>query len=123
MGPNASEIWLQKTSVTAAKARIVTPSILIVVGFMCLRLMGITLAISGSRPIANHTARFYRESAALLCSPCLGWFRNRSMAVRRDLFPIRVASANPRDVKPSAESPRAWISDGANIKGIEHIYS
>jgi hypothetical protein len=27
-----------------------------------------TTAISGSRPSANHTARFYRESAALLCS-------------------------------------------------------
>ena len=29
---------------------------------------GRTLAISGSRPYANHTTRFYRESAASLCS-------------------------------------------------------
>jgi hypothetical protein len=29
---------------------------------------GLTRAISGSRPYANHTARFYRESAALRCS-------------------------------------------------------
>jgi hypothetical protein len=28
-----------------------------------------TVAISGSRPYANHTDRFYRESAALRCSP------------------------------------------------------
>jgi hypothetical protein len=28
------------------------------------RLSGLTSAISGSRPQANHTARFYRESAA-----------------------------------------------------------
>ena len=30
--------------------------------------MGRTFAISGSRPSANHTDRFYRESAALLSS-------------------------------------------------------
>ena len=27
------------------------------------------VAISGSRPSANHTDRFYRESAVLVCSP------------------------------------------------------
>ena len=33
---------------------------------------GRTVAISGSRPSANHTAKFYRESAALRGSPCPG---------------------------------------------------
>ena len=36
-------------------------------GFSC----RLTLAISGSRPWANHTAGFYRESAASLCSAFL----------------------------------------------------
>ena len=31
--------------------------------------IALTIAISGSRPYANHTARLYRESAASLSSP------------------------------------------------------
>ena len=34
----------------------------------CIFVTPLTRAISGSRPYANHTARFYRESAALRCS-------------------------------------------------------
>jgi hypothetical protein len=34
-----------------------------------------TIAISGSRPYANHTARFYRESAALRGSVAYGMNR------------------------------------------------
>jgi len=48
-------------------------------------LLGLTSAISGSRPYADHTAGFCRESAALLSSPLL-----RSM---RD--PIKTTARSP----------------------------